>query len=369
MGTVPLRSRLKRVRLNILAFLLFRSQAIRLLTFIANGFQLKTGRSQRVAFPFVYRRRSRSLQILVYHRIVDEDDPFFPPTPINVFARQMDYLAARVRVLPLGEAVERLHRNDVPDNAVVVTFDDGYRDNYVNAFPILRQLSIPATIFLATGAIGTGTLLWHDTVFSAFRETRRRWFEGFDGSSTRHSLATVSDRCFALKHVLDFLRSVNDEDRRRWIDRLIECLGVEARTHSSDLMLRWDDVRAMHRAGISFGSHTVNHPILSRESPENVATEIRTSKRAIEAALGVSIDTFAYPSGRTADFTSAVKALVKEEGFLCGVTAVFGTNAPGQDPYELRRGTPWETYLPTFALKLNWYRFSAPDHIRSGSDG
>ena len=78
---------------------------------------------------------------------------------------------SRFRVLPLSALVEGLREATFPDNAVAVTFDDGYRDNYLHAFPILQRYSIPATIFLATSAIGSDRQLWHDDVFSAFRET------------------------------------------------------------------------------------------------------------------------------------------------------------------------------------------------------
>jgi peptidoglycan/xylan/chitin deacetylase (PgdA/CDA1 family) len=122
-------------------------------------------------------------------------------------------------------------------------------------------------------------------------------------------------------------------------------------------MLTWDDVKLMHRHGISFGSHSVTHPILSRLTFGKARSEIQDSKRAIEEKLSSPVKTFAYPGGKKEDFNEATKAALIEAGYVCALTAIFGTNGVDQDRMELRRGTPWEEYLPTFATKLYWYRF------------
>ena len=108
---------------------------------------------------------------------------------------------------------------------------------------------------------------------------------------------------------------------------------------------------------ITFGSHTVTHPILSRISTERIKTEIQRSKETIEKYLNVPVRTFAYPVGRNQDFNEEVKTLLQEAGYICAVTTIPGANESGQDPFELRRLTPWEDYLPAFAAKLNWYKF------------
>ena len=341
---------------KIIAFLLFYSGALRPIHYLVDRYQCKRSSLGRTVFPYVKRRRSRSVQILAYHRINDEHDPFFPATPTKVFARQMEYLASHLSVYPLADLIESLQRRDVPENAVAITFDDGYRDNYLNAFPILRQLSLPATIFLATDAIGSRRVLWHDRVFSAFRETRAPFLEDAQRNLGRYPLATLDEKLVAQTEVLKILRSLDDLHRLRWIDRLAEKLGVMDRKELPDLMLTWDDVKIMHQSQISFASHTVTHPILSKIPSDKVRQEIFESKRILEERLRTTITTFAYPVGRKEDFNEMTKDCLREAGYICALTSIFGSNSGGEDLFELRRGKPWEEYLPVFAAKLDWYR-------------
>jgi len=343
--------------LKITAFVLFYLGMLRLLTYFVNIFQAKRNKQSKLVFPFVTKRRSRNLQILVYHKVNDDRDPFFPAIPIDVFAKQMDYFASNFNVCSLESAIEGMEHKDVPDNAVVVTFDDGYKDNYVNAFPILRRLSIPATIFLATDAISSGKVLWHDRVFAAFRETKVSFLKGFNENSGGYPLRTLEEKLFGQQHVLKLLRSLNGRERSLWLDQLIDRLEVEDRKETSNLMLTWDEVGDMQQGGISFGSHSVTHPILSRLSIDEARIEICESKRIIEERLGVRVRSFAYPSGRKIDFNEKIKDILREAGYSCALTMIFGANEIGQDLFEFRRGEPWEQDLPTFAMKFDWYKF------------
>jgi peptidoglycan/xylan/chitin deacetylase (PgdA/CDA1 family) len=153
------------------------------------------------------------------------------------------------------------------------------------------------------------------------------------------------------------LCGLDNDERSFWIDRIVTQLEVCDRWNRSDLMLSWDEIRTMQQHNISFGSHTVTHPILSKISAEEIRTELQCSKETIEKQLGVPIRTFAYPVGRTEDFNGEVKTMLQEAGYVCAVTTIPGPNEPGQDPFELKRGTPWETYLPAFATQLSWYKF------------
>jgi peptidoglycan/xylan/chitin deacetylase (PgdA/CDA1 family) len=342
---------------NLVAFLLFTLGALKLLNRVVNRLRYNRNEDGRLEFPFVKTRRSGNLQILVYHRVNDDKDPFFAGTPVNVFKAQMEYLASNFNIISLEEAVERLRKRDVPDNTIVVTFDDGYRDNYVNAFPILKKLSIPATIFLAVDAIGSCRVLWHDRVFSAFRETRVNLIKGFGRSSHEYPLNTVEEKLLAQEKVLNFIRSQNERELMSAIDLLVEKLEVLDRKEVAGLMLSWEEVRAMHLSGISFGSHTVTHPILSKLSRERTREEIEKSKHIIDERLGARVKTFAYPNGKATDFNETTKKLLRDAGFICALTTSFGTNECGQDLFELRRATPWDKDVCAFGLRLNYYKF------------
>jgi len=301
------------------------------------------------------RQRTGTVAVLTYHRVNDERDAFFGGTPVAVFARQMEHVARHYDVVSLEEAVEAIRTGSVAGRMAVVTFDDGYRDNYSHAFPVLRTLGIPATIFLATDAIGTGRAIWHDRVFSAFRETVCTTLDDFGYGSTMFPLRNVAEKLRAQSRVLDWLRAQDEWTRLELIDRLVKRLEVADRREVPGLMLAWDEVREMHARGIAFGSHSVTHPILSRVRPERLREEIVDSKRCIEQKLGVKIQTFAYPNGRPSDFGEGTKRCLREAGYTCAVTTVAGVNGAGQDVFELRRGQPWEEDIAVFATKLHWY--------------
>ncbi|MBI3756936.1 MAG: polysaccharide deacetylase family protein [Deltaproteobacteria bacterium] len=344
---------------RMLAWTLLASKALTLCNRLVNRFQGCVDTAGKMTFPFVQKRKSHNLQILTYHRVNAEGDPFFPALAPAVFERHMEYLASHFHVLPLVEAVTRLQTDDVPDNAVVVTFDDGYQDNYQYAFPILQQMAIPATIFLSTAVIGAKTVLWHDRVFSAFRETNASVLKGYESNTVVYPLRTLAEKLAAQRAVLQFLRLLDDFEREQWIQVLTSALAVNDKKEEPGLMLSWEEVQTMSRAGIDFGSHTISHPILAKLPAKKVLEEIRESRTEIEQRLGKRVQTFAYPNGGRGDFDEFTKQVVREAGYLCAVTTVFGTNAAGSDPFELRRGGPWEEHLPTFAMKLNWYKFAS----------
>ena len=335
---------------------LYVSGALAILRWCAKSIMPVQDQWQRATFPFIKVRKAPNLQILTYHRVNDEQDSLFPATPIRVFEEQMVHVAKHYHVCALEEAVERFEKKDLPPNALAMTFDDGYRDNYLHAFPVVRNLSLPMTIFLATDAIGTGRTLWHDRVFSAFRETKAPDLTGFDSSVEQVRLGSLPQRILAMEKVLAILRQLDEAERNQRISLLCRCLAVEERRVDHNLMLSWDDVRLMSRDHVSFGSHTASHPILARVSAEETEAQLVRSCEAIRQHLGQQPMTFAYPNGTKADFNNVTKQILKRLGFTCAVTTEFGINEPGADMFELKRGRPWEDHLPTFAFKLSWHR-------------
>ena len=307
-------------------------------------------------FPRLRHRASRPFQILMYHRIQEASRPFSIDTlPIDRFEEHIRHLSRRYRVLPLTELVRQARERSLPPRSVAITFDDGYRDNFTHAWPILRRFGVPATIFLATGFIGSGSALWHDQVLHAFAHSRRDRYPDpwTDETVTLHG-AQEGER--AAHAVLARLKRLPGSQRELEIARLFETLRVDRREVSSDLMLEWGEVRTMASSGIEFGSHTVNHPILSLESRDVVAFELAESKRTLERELDREATLFAYPNGGVADYTPETIRLVRAAGYDCALTTRFGTNEAGDDPYEWKRGTPWEEERSVFSLKLALYR-------------
>ena len=163
--------------------------------------------------------------------------------------------------------------------------------------------------------------------------------------------------------MLQFLKTLDGEARLGWIDQLVEKLQVHDPCTEQDLMLGWDEVRTMHEAGISFGSHTVTHPILTALSPGRMRQELVESKQAIERELQAPVRSFAYPNGKAGDFNEATKAILREAGYSCALTTIVGANPcggpdDGQDLMELKRIGADGTHVSMFATRMNLTKFS-----------
>jgi peptidoglycan/xylan/chitin deacetylase (PgdA/CDA1 family) len=301
-------------------------------------------------------RGPRRVPLLTYHRVNDERDPYFPSLPTAVFERQMAYVARAYRVLPLDELVDRLGRGDLPANALAITFDDGFRDNLTHAAPILARHRLPATVFLATGFIGTAAVPWFDRIAAAFKTTVAPSFTAPWGAAV--PLGSVGERLAAVARSQAYLKTVPHPAFDEQVDRICAAVGGHAGELAKNEMLGWDDVHALRGLGWAIGAHTVSHPILSRMGAEQAAREIGGSRQMIQASCGLGPRAFAYPNGQPEDYTETTVRLVREAGFDCAVTTRFGMNGPATPSFELRRGGPSEHHLPTFALKLAWYRLT-----------
>ncbi len=310
------------------------------------------------ALFFVARRVRRCYQVLLYHRVNDARDPFFSGLPVRVFGEQMELLRRYFNVLSLEELINRTKGGDIPPNAIAITFDDGYRDNYENAFPILKRYDLPATIFLATDPLETGVPLWHDMVFEAFRLTT---VDRVSFGAGEYPLETVAQKQAAVTALRQHLREFTHQDRLTMIETMTASLGLRDHSWATAQQMGWKEIEEMSKDKITFGAHTVTHPILSEISLAAAVDEISRSKATIERRLRLPVKLFAYPNGRREDYSEAVKGALKEAGFLCAVTTIWGTNDVDSDPFELRRVGIWDIDRRLCALKLGWYRFSAWD--------
>lgn len=347
----------KSVIFETLGAFLFSLGLFRLITGWVDRFQLPLSQQKKTTFPYIQKRSSRSIQILTYHGVGEGLTQFLPRMCVKAFENQMNYLASYCQVMDLGEAVSCMKKNNVPERAVVLTFDDGYKDMYQTAFPILKRFGLRATCFLPTDVIGTGRLLWHDRVCWAVSQTPKSLLVGFGSLGRGHWLSNVQEKHEAKERILWYLRTLDDKERTDEIQHLFEELNVSPEVSAAELMLSWDEVRLMYQNGIRFGSHTITHPILSKLSLENVWEEIYYSRKVIQKHLNDDCLNFAYPSGRPQDFTPEIKILVKEAGYTCAVSTIQGSNSKATDPYELRRLGYWDNEIGPFGIRFEYNRF------------
>jgi CelD/BcsL family acetyltransferase involved in cellulose biosynthesis/peptidoglycan/xylan/chitin deacetylase (PgdA/CDA1 family) len=308
------------------------------------------------------RRKTPICQIFIFHRVNDDYDPFLPSVPVAVFRKQMEFLRQNFPIISLDEVASGSYADSGEKYSVAITFDDGYRDNFLKAFPVLNKLEMPATIFLATGSIQSSELPWYDQISWAFKLTTRPRFSLADVGGPEANLNQRSAVLQAMGNTLAWLRTIDDEKRRTFIPRIFEELGVSARLSVPNPMLSWDEIKQMSKQKITFGAHTISHPALSRTNSTRLETEIVGSKNQIEEALDLPVRHFAYPFGQPSDVSDEAKKIVQRAGFSSAVTTVWGFNRPGDDLYDLKRFSPrsnaWDSDLAKMAMKLDWYRLA-----------
>src|SRR2546422_766235 len=274
--------------------------------------------------------------ILCAHRVVSEEDPFFPGIRYERFAAEVAYLARHHRVLPLDEIIEAtLNGRPLPRGAVAITFDDGFADNFHLAYPILQRYRVPATIFLVVESIETGRVPWPERVAYLLQRTQRTRLEISLPEPRVFSLRSQAERLEALTTLQTLLKTCGTEVRRRAVQELEESLSVEP---DQGMMLTWEQCQRMAQTGIGFGSHTLTHPILAQSEPAEVKREIAMSKALIEGQLGRRVRYFAYPDDNVC---RAALDAVEAAGFEA---AFAGARHVGQTPVDrLTIGRhPWD---------------------------
>jgi len=291
--------------------------------------------------------------ILCYHRVGVEGVPLYSRLEPRVFEAQMRQLRRHYRVLSLGELLSEMDRPTSVVPGVAITFDDGYRDVFEHAFPILRKYEIPATIFAVAEAIETGTAPWYDRIFLALAiHSETTLTIELDGP-TEFSLQGFAARVAATNCIIRWLRTQSDCRRREFCAELNRRLPVPEQ-QLQGRMLTWEHLRTMQAHGVICGSHTVSHPVLSRLNRESLLGELRDSRLLLEQRLGRPVTDFAFPFGKPEDCTGVTAAELASCGYLSAATTIPGSNRPGANPYALRRVSFGDqTHTGLFACKLN----------------
>ncbi|WP_445146892.1 polysaccharide deacetylase family protein [Dyella sp. Tek66A03] len=289
----------------------------------------------------------KDLRILAYHRIMPLPDPStyefdleLISTPPERFREQMLLLKQRYNPIRLSDVAAALNDGkSLPADAVVVTFDDGYDDNYRNAFPILRELGVPATFFVSTGHIDSGRPYAYDWLVHMILVSDARQMVlpelGVDValSSDRHARRLVAT------DVLCRMKELGALEQTTMIQRLEQEWQMPSDTAPPDCRpMSWEQLREMHAAGFEIGSHGVHHWMLSKLPLAELESEVRDSKAALERELGSVPLLMSYPVGSTRAYDDRVIAITRDAGFQLACSYTSGTNPqPLSNRYALNR--------------------------------
>ena len=275
------------------------------------------------------------LIILTYHRAAGGD-----------LRSHLLYLRHHYRMMHLEEALKELYspsqngkyRRD-RRTLLVLTFDDGYRDNYTHAFALARELQVPITIFLIPGYIESGEYFWW---LVADYLVRHAQVDEVTIEDRTYRLRQPGERHLLAQAVSTHLRhSISVAERDAFLATVRKALAITSPVPSEGGMcpLTWEQVREMEESGwVSFGAHTMHHPILaSLSDPAEVQREVAECRVVLEQQLGHPVRTFAYPVGKPEHIGEVGLRSVRDAGYDWAVTTIDGTNTAQSDPYLLRR--------------------------------
>lgn len=294
--------------------------------------------------------------IFMFHRVLPQGESCYEPelvTSVELFRGFLDWISENYRVVPLEQLVKLIHGEGKSFNGkrplCAITFDDGWRDVLAHAVPLLRQSGLPATIFLPVQFVGSNRRFWQERLWFLVQEANKGKELGAHLDLLARSLPWCP-RLFAQDMKFIRLRrllgSRPSHEAEEFVDRLQEATG-QAAVPGGPAFLNWDEVRALQHGGISFGSHTLSHRLLTHTDPETAKFEIERSRHELEDRLGAKVPAFSYPWG-AAD--RLMRDLVKEAGY--GLAVTIG------EKLATRLADPW--LLP---------RISVSSSVLSGRDG
>ncbi len=316
------------------------------------------------------------LSIITYHHVAD-DDPSYPYDP-NVadatpaqFRRQMEMVARYGTPIGIDDLIRAIGGGPLPRNPVMVTFDDGYRSCYEVALPILRAVGVRATFFVATSFVSERRLYWWERIAILRGQSGKRRVQ----LSYPQAMTLDLDDPEAQDTLTDIIKNTSELDVDRFLEELGAALGVawtpEIETrHADHLIMTWDQIRALARAGMDVESHGRRHRVLQTLDDATLADELTGSRRELEAQLGRPVRALAYPVGRRINGERRIRDALAAAGYQIGMSNHTGVNRwlpPSLralspiDPFDVRRlaterGLSDAMFLTQMALPQLGYR-------------
>lgn len=299
-----------------------------------------------------WKLRNRAV-VLMYHRVLSEDtksNTFSHDgiiVNVDTFETHIQYLNKIFNVVTLQEFTEKFIKGASYDKPVcLITFDDGWKDNYIYAYPILKKYDTPATVFLPANYIDTDNTFWQEGLNRMLIDI---YYMGKKGEKYYDRFFKLLNR-YDLQYIMnlseDRLRSsiaeaVNRKKKMSYdeVERMMEDISnnTESLTNgreNCDTFLRWEEIIQMKKDGISFGSHGLNHKILTNISFDEARNEIAESKSILEKMLRDDVYAFSYPNG---NYNQEIVEFIKSSGYKIAFITEKGFVDLKDSPFTLKR--------------------------------
>jgi len=288
---------------------------------------------------FIKRKFTPAAVILMYHRVSDTavEPNWLAVTPTN-FAQHMRHLRQTYQPMRLLDLIDGIQQRSLPDRAVAVTFDDGYRDNLTSALPELEANNIPATIFVTTSYVDREREPWWDEVKHFILEPLQlpvRLSLRIDRQEYSWSTHTLKERLNAHQDLENLMRPLPTYINDKILDHLAQWSNMQRRCHPAYRTVTSSELRELARHPlIDLGAHTITHPILPTLSLDAQFNEIVGSRYSLEKMINRQVHSFAYPNG---DYNEQTRKLVDAAGYKAACTTINGSVQQGDDVFQLRR--------------------------------
>ena len=283
--------------------------------------------------------RKPGLYCFNYHSIGSAEQAQFDPNVISCtqerFAEHVAFLKRYFTIIDVNTLLElQASQAEIDKPLAVITFDDGYLDNYRYAFPILKQHQASAIFFVSTQHIDGNQLFWWDQVAWMLRNSKQQTIT-LAGSEPLDLLNLRIET--AIHRTLKVIKRDHTTPISRYLELLAEQTSCALDSPPAASTMSWEMLREMQQAGMDIGSHTCSHRILSHLSREQQQQELAESKQILEQQLGKPIEVFAYPVGGLDAYTEETRQLLQETGYKLAFNYVGYTNADLKQPFELGR--------------------------------
>jgi peptidoglycan/xylan/chitin deacetylase (PgdA/CDA1 family) len=292
------------------------------------------------------RTQSPWLTVVTYHRVVTREDPRFDAGVVDATAVELDRQLAMMRryftPITLEDLLDALDGRALPRNPALVTFDDGYRECHDVALPILQRHGFRAAFFLVTEYINQRRVFWWDRIAYVTSRSRRPRIELDYPNHLRLRLGR--DRSSACTRLLSVVKSSYALDVERFLVELASSADVEwteatERRYADELVMTWDHVRALSRAGMALASHTRTHRVLQTLHPSELVSELAGSRQDLEAQINRPVRAVSFPVGRSIAHSDTLRDAVRSAGYALGFSNGSGATrlTPDFDRLDVRR--------------------------------
>tara|TARA_A100001015_G_C14874483_1_gene665734 strand:- start:171 stop:1100 length:930 start_codon:yes stop_codon:yes gene_type:complete len=291
----------------------------------------------------------KNFTILLYHGVTK-----FKPTGVENFSRkhiladdfekQMVYLKNNYKLISMDELLylhDNSHQVEKKINYAAVTFDDGFKNNFSVAAPILSKHKIPAMFYITTGLIGTKKLFWVDKIENYVNKANVDNFKlRLNINRISFKIGSLEQKIKSIKKIKSYCKLISREDKNRIINELKVATKYKSASKISKNyeVLNWNELRHMSKNKLfSFGAHTVDHEILSYLNKSDMMHQITESVVFLGKKLNIEIKHFSYPEGQKRHYNKTIIKFLKEIGILCSPSAVKGLNSLNDDLFNLKR--------------------------------